>query len=310
MLDACRVRLRPVLMTSVAFIMGVVPLVLSRTAPAPRCATRWASRCSPGCSASPCSACADTGLLLVDRSHRRLAARARRRPGGDDDCSRGRPLIMAESQQLDGDPLWDRLQFSRRIRVGRDVRRMCRARGRCASCAPERRCAARRTRRDGAGRAAESQTAAFTTQPYDPAGGGCSTTRCSSSSNSGARRQPRHPGRSGAVDQARAVLTTSQLDRFPAAAVGAAWMCASRPIPGFSDAAGAHDDVPRRPRRVLGDRSLRRGRAVRCRQARPPTRSRRSLDDVRVLVAADVARNYFDLRGLQQQLAVAERSLD
>ncbi len=34
-----------------------------------------------------------------------------------------------------------------------------------------------------------------------------------------------------------------------------------------------------------------------------------SLDDVRVSVAAEVARNYFELRGLQQQLEVAERSL-
>ena len=34
-----------------------------------------------------------------------------------------------------------------------------------------------------------------------------------------------------------------------------------------------------------------------------------TLDDVRVSVAAEVARNYFELRGLQQQLAVAERSL-
>jgi len=34
-----------------------------------------------------------------------------------------------------------------------------------------------------------------------------------------------------------------------------------------------------------------------------------TLEDVRVSVAAEVARNYFELRGLQQQLAVAERSL-
>ena len=34
-----------------------------------------------------------------------------------------------------------------------------------------------------------------------------------------------------------------------------------------------------------------------------------SLDDVRVVIAAEVARNYFELRGLQQQLEVAERSL-
>ncbi len=44
-LEAARLRLRPIVMTSIAFIMGVLPLVLATGAGA-ECVAPWARRCS------------------------------------------------------------------------------------------------------------------------------------------------------------------------------------------------------------------------------------------------------------------------
>jgi multidrug efflux system outer membrane protein len=111
------------------------------------------------------------------------------------------------------------------------------------------------------------------------------------------------------VDQARAIFADVRNDRFPVVTAGAAIDHQDQAIPGFSE----------QPRRVttysLGfdafweiDVFGRIRSQIRAAAATADSFDA-EVDDVRVSVAAEVARNYFELRGLQQQLAVADRSL-
>jgi multidrug efflux system outer membrane protein len=111
------------------------------------------------------------------------------------------------------------------------------------------------------------------------------------------------------VDQARAFSNEVDLDRFPEVTVNASVDRREQAVPGFTEerrrittySAGfdAFWELD-----VFGRvRSQRRAAAATAESFAA------SLDDVRVSLVAEVARNYFELRGLQQQLAVAERSL-
>jgi multidrug efflux system outer membrane protein len=111
------------------------------------------------------------------------------------------------------------------------------------------------------------------------------------------------------LDQARAVFTDAKFDRFPTATVGAAFDKRKEAIPGFTT-----DRQEVTTYRAGFDAFWELdffGRVASSIRAAGATADSfaASLDDVRVTVAAEVARNYFELRGLQQRLAVAERSL-
>jgi multidrug efflux system outer membrane protein len=111
------------------------------------------------------------------------------------------------------------------------------------------------------------------------------------------------------VSQARAVFDDVARDRYPIVTVGADIDRREQVIPGFTEAP-IKTSTYRAGFDAFWEIDLfgRVQSAVRAASATAASLSA-SLEFVRVSVAAEVARNYFELRGLQQQLAVAERSL-
>lgn len=111
------------------------------------------------------------------------------------------------------------------------------------------------------------------------------------------------------VEQARAIFDDVRRDQYPTAIAGASVDRRDQALPGFSD----------EPRALTTYRTgfdafweidlFGRVRAqVRAASAIADGFAAEA-DDIRVSVASEVARNYFEMRGLQQQYAVAERSL-
>jgi outer membrane protein, multidrug efflux system len=111
------------------------------------------------------------------------------------------------------------------------------------------------------------------------------------------------------VDQSRAIFRDVSLDRYPVAGVNASVDVREQAIPGFADAP-IRSNTYRTGVDAFWEIDLFGGIRSAVRSAQAEAQGfEASLDDVRVVVASEVARNYFTLRGLQQQLAVAERSL-
>ena len=111
------------------------------------------------------------------------------------------------------------------------------------------------------------------------------------------------------LDQARAFFSEIQRDRYPRVTVGASVDRREQASPGFSD-----EPIDTTTYRAGFDAFWeidlfgRVRSAVRAAAANAESFDA-ALDDVRVSVAAEVARNYFELRGLQQQVVVTERNL-
>ena len=111
------------------------------------------------------------------------------------------------------------------------------------------------------------------------------------------------------VEQARAIFDETSLDRYPHVPVTASIDRREQVVPGFSDVRRGITTI-----RLGFDAAWEIdlfGRVRSAIQAASATAEafQADLDDVRVSIVAEVARNYFELRGLQQQMAVTVRSL-
>lgn len=111
------------------------------------------------------------------------------------------------------------------------------------------------------------------------------------------------------LDQARAVFDETRRDQFPQVRAGASVDWREQAAPGLSDEP-VNTTTYRAGFDAFWEIDLfgRVRAAVRAAAANAAGLDA-ALEDVRVSVAAEMARNYFELRGLQQQIAVTERSL-
>jgi multidrug efflux system outer membrane protein len=111
------------------------------------------------------------------------------------------------------------------------------------------------------------------------------------------------------LDQARAVFDESTFARYPTVTAGASVDRREQAVPGFTE-----EPIDTTTYRAGFDAFWEIDLFGRVRSAVRAAAANAqgfdaALDDVRVSVASEVARNYFELRGLQQQVTVTERSL-
>lgn len=112
------------------------------------------------------------------------------------------------------------------------------------------------------------------------------------------------------LEQSRAIFDEVERDKYPTVTVGASAEVREQAIPGFTE-----DPIQTETYRAGFDAFWeldlfgRVRAAVKAAEANAGTFAA-LLQDVRVSIAAEVARNYFELRGLQQQMDVLERSLE